>query len=107
MKKLVKSLLLVVVGVLMGFSLAHAAEAAALTAEVKKVIAIAAGFGMAAASSIAAVSQGKAITKAMEGIGRNPEASGRILTPMIIGLAMIEALAIYTLVIALMLVTKL
>ena len=107
MRKLVGILFSAMVVVLFGVGVAHAAEAAGLTPEVKKFIAIAAGFGMAFASGLAALGQGRAITAAMEGIGRNPESAGRILTPMIIGLAMIEALAIYTLVIALMLVTKL
>lgn len=38
--------------------------------------------------------------KAMESIGRNPEASGKILVPMLIAAAMAEAIAIYALVIA-------
>jgi len=38
--------------------------------------------------------------KAMEAIGRNPEASGKILVPMLIAAAMAEAIAIYALVIA-------
>ncbi|MCK4728611.1 MAG: ATP synthase F0 subunit C, partial [Desulfobacterales bacterium] len=39
-----------------------------------------------------------------EGIARNPEASGKVTVTMLIGLALIEALAIYTLVIALILI---
>ena len=39
--------------------------------------------------------------KAMESIGRNPEASGKILLPMLIGMALAEAIGIYALVIAL------
>jgi len=42
---------------------------------------------------------GLSISRAVEGIARNPEASGKIMTTMIIGLALIESLAIYTLVI--------
>ena len=38
--------------------------------------------------------------KAMEAIGRNPEASGKILVPMLLGMAFAEAIAIYALVIA-------
>jgi F-type H+-transporting ATPase subunit c len=37
---------------------------------------------------------------ALEGIARNPNASGKILVPLILGLALIESLAIYALVIA-------
>ena len=38
--------------------------------------------------------------KAMEALGRNPEASGRILPAMLLGMAFAEAIAIYSLVIA-------
>lgn len=44
--------------------------------------------------------------KAMEAIGRNPEITGTILVPMLIGLGMAEAVAIYALVIAFLLVGK-
>lgn len=47
--------------------------------------------------------QGNAIGKAMEAIGRNPEASGKIQTLLLIGLAFIESLCIYALVISFML----
>lgn len=40
-------------------------------------------------------------SKAMEAIGRNPEASGKVQTAMILGLAFCEAIAIYALVVAL------
>jgi F-type H+-transporting ATPase subunit c len=42
----------------------------------------------------------------MEGIARNPGASGKIMTSMIIGLALIESLVIYALVISFMLLGK-
>ncbi len=38
--------------------------------------------------------------KAMESIGRNPEASGKIFVPMLLGMAFAEAIAIYALVVA-------
>jgi len=40
------------------------------------------------------------VGKAMEAIGRNPDVSGTILAPMLIGLGFAEAIAIYALVIA-------
>jgi F-type H+-transporting ATPase subunit c len=43
---------------------------------------------------------GIAVGKAMEAIGRNPEASGTVFLPMIIGVAFAEAVAIYALIIA-------
>ncbi len=106
MRKVLKTVLLAALAVLSGASMAFAAGKAPLPPEVKKFVALAAGFGIAIASATCGIAQGRAISSAMEGIGRNPEASGKILTPMIIGLAMIEALCIYSLVIALMLVTK-
>jgi F-type H+-transporting ATPase subunit c len=39
-------------------------------------------------------------SKAMESIGRNPEAASKILVPMLLGAAFAEAIAIYALVIA-------
>ena len=38
--------------------------------------------------------------KAMEAIGRNPDAAGKILPPMLIGMAFAEAIAIYALILA-------
>ena len=57
------------------------------------------GFAMAAASAAAAFAQGKAVAAAMDGIARQPSAVGRIQTALIIGLAFIESLAIFTLLI--------
>lgn len=61
---------------------------------------IAGGFGMAIASGMAAFAQGRAIVAALDGIARQPNAAGRIQTALIIGLAFIESLAIYVLLIA-------
>jgi F-type H+-transporting ATPase subunit c len=47
-----------------------------------------------------ALGQGRAAASALEGIARNPAASGKIFVPMIIGLALIESLVIYCLLIA-------
>jgi F-type H+-transporting ATPase subunit c len=70
-------------------------------------IAYAAAIAIAIAAFGGALGQGMGIKTALESIGRNPSAAGKITTPMIIGLAMIESLVIYALVIALMLVLKL
>ncbi|MDO8583875.1 MAG: ATP synthase F0 subunit C [bacterium] len=42
---------------------------------------------------------GKIVAKAMEAIGRNPEASDRLFVPMLLGAAFAEAIAIYALVV--------
>jgi F-type H+-transporting ATPase subunit c len=47
-----------------------------------------------------ALGQGRAAAAALEGISRNPGASGRIFTPMIIGLALIESLVLLAFLIA-------
>ena len=61
---------------------------------------IAAGFGMAIGAFGTGLGQGLAIKSAVEGVARNPGASGKVMTTMMIGLAMIESLAIYVFVVA-------
>ena len=73
------------------------------------------GFGIALATGLAigiaalggAIGQGNAVRGAMDGISRNPGASGKIMTTLIIGLALIESLVIYALVISFILQGKL
>ena len=74
---------------------------------VRGLLAFSAGFAIAIAAAFGALGQSKGLAAALEGIARNPAASGKLVTPMIIGLAMIESLVIYALVIALMIVLKL
>jgi F-type H+-transporting ATPase subunit c len=108
-KKLVMSL----VGLSLAFApaLAMAQEHAAAAGGGEgfmKFFAIAIGAGLAIGLSAigGGLGQGKAVAAALEGIARNPGAAGKIVTPMIIGLAMIESLVIYGLVVALILVFK-
>ncbi len=70
------------------------------------MIALGAGVAIGMAALGGALGQGRAASSALEGIARNPSASGKIFTPMIIGLALIESLVIYALVIAFMLQGK-
>ncbi len=67
------------------------------------ITALACAFGIAIAAFGGALGQGRGISSAVEGIARNPGAGGQIQTAMIIGLALIESLVIYTLVVALIL----
>jgi F-type H+-transporting ATPase subunit c len=60
-------------------------------------VAISAAFGMAIASSFCGLAQGKAVAAAVEGMARNPGAAKAIQLAMLIGLAFIETLALYTL----------
>ncbi len=62
-------------------------------------VVIAAGFAMALAAALCGLAQGKAIASAVEGMARNPGAAGAIQTAMLIGLAFIESLVLFTLVI--------
>ena len=62
-------------------------------------VAIAAGFSMAIASAICGLAQGRATAAAAEALGRNPAARAGIQFALILGLALIESLALYTLVI--------
>lgn len=88
----------------MGPGMALAQETAASSND--GMIAMAAGLGIGIAALGAALGQGRAVAAAMESIGRNPNAADKIQTPMILGLALIEALAIYALVIAFLLQGK-
>jgi F-type H+-transporting ATPase subunit c len=63
-----------------------------------------AGFALAIAAFGGALGQGWGIKNAVEGIARNPESSGKVTVTLLIGLAMIESLVIYALVIALILI---
>lgn len=69
-------------------------------------IALACGLGIGIAALGTGIGMGNAINAALSGIARNPEASGRIQTNMIIGLALIESLCIYALVICFIMVFK-
>ena len=62
--------------------------------------AIAAAFVLGIAAAAGAIGQSRAIAAACEGIARNPSAAGPIRLAMIIGLALIESLVIYALLIA-------
>lgn len=62
---------------------------------------LAAALAIGLGSMMPALAIGLMASKAMEAIGRNPEAAGNILTNMILAIAFAEAIAIYALVVAL------
>ena len=66
----------------------------------KGVVAIAAALAIALAAFSGTASQSRAISAGLEAIGRNPAASGKVFTPMIVGLVLIESLVILSFVIA-------
>uniref|UniRef100_A0A7V3YKY4 ATP synthase subunit c n=1 Tax=Candidatus Caldatribacterium californiense TaxID=1454726 RepID=A0A7V3YKY4_9BACT len=59
-----------------------------------------AGFSIALGVMFPAIGQGKACSQALESIARQPEAAGPISRTLFVGLAMLESLAIYVLVVS-------
>ena len=62
-------------------------------------VAITSGFSIAIASGVCGLAQGKATAAAVEGMARNPSAAAAIRLSLIIGLALIESLVLYVMVI--------
>ena len=84
---------------------ANAQEAAAAAMTMPKAVGLlAVGLTIAIAAFAGAFGQAKAVAAGLEGIARNPGAA--MLVPMLLGLAFIESLVIYALVIAFMLFGK-
>ncbi|MFO0753091.1 MAG: ATP synthase F0 subunit C [Thermodesulfovibrionales bacterium] len=95
-------LVLALVGVLAPLALAEEAAApAAAGSNVKAIAALGAALAIGIAALGAGIGQGIGLGKACEGVARNPGASGKVTTTLIIGLAMIESLAIYALLVSL------
>ena len=67
----------------------------------KAVLGMAAALAIAIAALGGALGQGRAAAATLEGIARNPGAADKLFTPMLLGLALIESLVIYALLIAL------
>jgi F-type H+-transporting ATPase subunit c len=92
---------------LMATGLAMAAEGAATGGDSKAVaIAISAGVAVGIAAFGAALGQGRVGAAAMESIGRNPNAADKLFLPLVLTLALLEALALYGFVIAIILTGK-
>jgi len=68
------------------------------------MIVVSSVFGMAAVGIGAAIAQARTASKALAGVARQPEASGKIFIQMMLALVFIETLAIYTLVVILILI---
>ena len=96
---------MVLVIVTAGFAFA-APEASTGNVDYTKAIIVAcslfvAGFAIAFGTLGTGLGMGNGLNGATNAVGRNPEAQGKILLTMMVGLAMIESLAIYALVVAL------
>ena len=87
-------------------STAMAQDSASNQEDVGMFAALAAGLAIGIAAAGCGLGQGRAGVAALEGIARNPNASDKLFTPMILVLALIESLAIYALVIAILLLNK-
>ena len=89
-----------------GIALAAEGAAAGGDAQVRAAVAIAAGVAVAIAAFGAALGQGRVGAAAMESIGRNPNAAEKLFLPLVLTLALLEALALYGFVIAILLQGK-
>ena len=108
MKKILTVATLTLANLMLFASTAFAADGAADNDwSMKKFIGLAIGLGLGIAAAGGAIGQGRAAAAALDGISRNPGASGKIFTPMILGLALIESLVIYSLVVSILLMGKL
>ncbi len=85
---------------------AQGADAPANHFSMYAMFAIGAGIAIGVAALGGAFGQGRAAAAALEGIARNPGASGKLFTPLILGLALIESLVIYAFVIAILIVNR-
>jgi F-type H+-transporting ATPase subunit c len=91
-----------------GTAMAAAEGAAAAGGDSGRAVAIAisAGVAVAIAAFGAALGQGRVGAAAMESIGRNPNAADKLFLPLVLTLALLEALALYGFVIAILLQGK-
>ena len=90
----------------MATGVAMAADVAAGADYKSAAIAVSAGVAVAIAAFGAGLGQGRVGAAAMESIGRNPNAADRIFLPLVLTLALLEALALYGFVIAILLQGK-
>jgi len=82
------------------------AQTLAAAASGTQWVQVAAVFAMAIASGLAALAQGKAVVGAAEGMARNPGATTAIRFALLLGLVLIESLALYTLVVSFTVIFK-
>jgi len=107
-KKHLVAALLVFVAVMVFAPMAFASEGAAVGSEGRyagffSYIALGCVLGLGLAAAGGGIGMGAAVSGAVNAMSRNPGFYGRIFTSMLIGLALIESLVIYTLVVVLLL----
>ena len=106
LKKFAVTFSLMMISTLIVAPMAFASEGGGSAGSLSAWLTVASAFAIAISAFGGAIGQSRAISAALEGIARNPSASGKIQTPMIIGLALIESLVLYGLVIAYLLQSK-
>ena len=94
------------VGLVPGSAFAQAGGAAANSFDMQAAATLGAALAIGLAVLGGALGQGRAAAAALEGISRNPGATSRIQTPMIIGLALIESLVLFAFALAYLLQQK-
>jgi F-type H+-transporting ATPase subunit c len=97
--KLLVSFVVTLLGVVLPCAAAFAADSSGASGDAG-LLGIGAGLAIGLAALGGGIGQGRAAGSALDGIARNPQASGKVFVPMIIGLALIESLVIYGLLIA-------
>jgi F-type H+-transporting ATPase subunit c len=111
-RRAVKLVVMLSVGlVVTGLSAVAFAQGAGQSADAARAgatgwIGLGAGIGMGLAAFGAGMGQGRATAAFLDGVARNPGARPQVFTAMILGLALIESLAIYALVVSILLWTK-
>jgi F-type H+-transporting ATPase subunit c len=104
MKKILTVMMIVLVFICLLAPVVFAQDAKAVTASgdssFKGMAVLAAALAIGIAAFGTGIAQGTALGKACEGAARNPGAANKIQTMLLIGLAMIESLCIYALIIA-------
>jgi F-type H+-transporting ATPase subunit c len=105
-KSMAWTALAVLIG-LMFAPVAFAQEAGAAAGGGALGLGLGAGLGIGLAALGGGIGQGRTAGSALDGISRNPGASGKMFVPMILGLVLIESLVIYALLISFQLVGKL
>jgi F-type H+-transporting ATPase subunit c len=98
-KNLILMLAIMLIASPMIFAQTSAADTSQIAQQHAQWLGISAGFAMALAVALCGMAQGKAIASAVEGMARNPGAATAIQTAMLIGLAFIESLVLFTLVV--------
>ena len=98
-----RSLIFTLMAVLAAPGIAAAAEPGAGESWLKPFAVIAAGIGLAIASGLCGLGQGRATASAVDAMARQPGAAGRIQTAMMLGLAFIGSLVLYALLMGILL----